>query len=105
MKRLAPVQMPSQKLSTIYFGSYPRFDPGCGRLSVSNLTRIPTCSINRFIKLIPPNGVTGLEEYSIGRLTILVLLFILQKPTIQQNLTTSGLKRKSHRMIEDKIIF
>ena len=96
--------MPSQKFSTICLGSYPRFDPGWVRLSDSNFSRIPTRSIKRFIKLIPPNGVTGLEEYSMGMLTILVLFFILQKQALFKNLTTFLGEQKSYCIIKGKRI-
>jgi hypothetical protein len=35
---------------------------------------MPVWSMKRFISAIPPKGVTGLSEYSIGRFTIPVIL-------------------------------
>jgi hypothetical protein len=35
---------------------------------------MPVWSMNRFISAMPPKGVTGLSEYSMGRFTITVIL-------------------------------
>ena len=42
------------------------------RFNLSKKLEIPVWSMNLFIKLIPPKGVTCLSEYSMGRLTIWV---------------------------------
>src|SRR5690606_32897456 len=70
--RVASVQMPSQNAVTLSARSYLRVEPGCGSSRVARYSFIIVWSRDLVIRLMRPKGVTGLSEYAVGRLTILV---------------------------------